>query len=216
MEASDKMAAHKKNVFEWRRFISQVLFLSFVLLVFSGLALYLRPEGSVARWTGWRILGLDKNGWEGVHTLFCITFFLASSAHLALNWKPLLRYLSGGIDKSRGIRRELVVAVGLVIAVLTLAILRIPPASKIMEWRSAIKHGSVVIQIQAPEPNFEKSSLKKISAFLGVSIDHILKILKAEGMAVTAPDDSLEKIARQNRISPQNLYGLILRGIPDP
>ena len=210
------MTEHKKNVFEGRRFISQVLFLSFVLLAFSGLALYLRPEGSVARWIDWRMLGLDKKGWEGVHTLFCITFLLATAAHLALNWKPLLRYLSGGIDKSRGIRMEMVVALGLVIAVLTLAILRIPPASKIMEWRSAIKNGSVVIQIQAPESDFEKSSLKEISAFLGVSIDQILKILKAEGMAVPAPNDSLEKIARQNRISPQNLYGLILRGIPDP
>lgn len=199
-----------------RRFTSIFLLLSFLLLAFSGLALYLRPEGSVARWTGWSMLGLEKKDWEGVHTLFCITFLLAVTLHLSLNWRPLLRYVSGRIDRYRGIRSELVVAVGLVITVMALAILRLPPASKIMEWRSAIKEGSVAVQIQAPEPDFEKRSLRDISAFLGVSIDQISRILKAEGMAEPASDDSLEKIARKNRMSPQNLYGLILRGIPDP
>ena len=187
-----------------------------MLLAFSGLALYLRPEGSIAHWTGWSLLGINKKGWEGVHTFFCITFLLAAAVHLAFNWKLILRYLSGGIDTNRRIRRELIAAAGLVIIVLALAILRIPPASKVMEWRSAIKNGTVVIQIQAPEPDFEKRSLKEISAFLGVSIDQISRILKAEGMAVMSPDDSLEKIARQNRMSPQNLYGFILKGIPDP
>jgi len=210
------LTEYKKNVFQGRRFISLVLFLSFVLLAFSGLALYLRPEGSVARWTGWSMLRIDKKGWEGIHTLFCITFLLVAAVHLAFNWKPLFRYLSGGMDRNRAISRELVAAAGLVITILALAILSIPPAAKIMEWRSAIKHGTVAIQTQAPEPDFEKRSLKEISAFLGVSIDQISRILKAEGMAAPAPADSLEKIARKNRMSPQNLYGLILKGIPDP
>ena len=216
IEKGEKLAEHKKNVFQGRRFISMVLFLSFILLAFSGLALYQGPVRIVSPLTGWIILGLNKNGWEGVHTLFCITFLLMVAVHLAFNWRPLLRYLSGGIDRNRGIRKELVAAAGLVIIVLVFAILRIPPASKVMEWRSAIKNGTVVVHIQAPEPNFEKRSLKEISAFLGISTDQISRILRAEGMAMPSPDDSLEKIARQNRMSPQNLYGLILKAIPDP
>lgn len=216
IEAGAKLAEHKNNVFKWRRFISLVLFFSFVLLAFSGLALYLRPEGSIASWIGWSMLGINKKGWEGVHTLFCITFLLVAALHLALNWKPLLRYLSSGIYRNQGSRKELVAAAGLVITVLALAILRIPPASKIMEWRSTIKEGTVVIKIQPPESNFEKRSPKEISAFLGVSTDQISRILKAERMVVTSLDESLENIARQNRMSPQNLYQLILKGIPDP
>jgi hypothetical protein len=84
----------------------------------------------------------------------------------------------------------------------------------VMKWRSEIKNGSVVVRIPPPEPNFEKRSLKEISAFLGVSVDRVTKFLKAEGIKVPAHDDSLEKIAGQNRISPQDLYGLILSGIP--
>jgi len=216
IEAGAKLAEHKKNVFQGRRFISLVLFFSFVLLAFSGLALYLRPEGSIASWTDWSMLGINKKGWEGVHTLFCITFLLAAAVHLAFNWKHLLCYLSGGIYRNRGRIKELVAAAGLVITVLALAILRIPPASKVMQWRTAIKEGTVVIKIQPPESNFSKRSLKEILPFLGVSIDQISKILKAEGIVVTSFDESLEKIARQNRMSPQNLYGLILKGIPGP
>ena len=210
------MTKHKKNVFQGRRFISLALFLSFVLLAFSGLALYLRPEGSIASWTDWSMLAINKKGWEGVHTLFCITFLMMAAVHLAFNWKPLWRYMSGRTDRNRGIRRELVAAAGLVIIVLTLAILRIPPASKVMEWRSTIKEGTAVIKIQAPESNFENRSLKEISVFLCVSTDQISRILKAKRILVTSLDESLEKIARQNRMSPQNLYGLILKGIPAP
>jgi hypothetical protein len=204
----------KKNNFKLRPFISLVLFLSFGLVVFSGLALYLRPEGSIAQWTSWKMLGLDKKGWEGVHTIFCLTFAMAVLLHLLLNLKSLLRYLSPGIDRNRRIRRELVAAVGLVTIVLVLAVSRVPPASMVMDWRSAIKDGSVVVRIQPPEPNFEKRSLKEISAYLGVPVDQITGILKKKGVKISRPGDSLEKVARQNRTSPQNLYALILSSIP--
>ena len=183
-------------------------------MVFSGLALYLRPEGSIARWTSWKMLGLDKKGWEGVHTFFCLAFFTAVALHLVLNLKPLLRYLSPGIDRNRRIHRELVAAVCLITSILVIAVLRVPPASLVMDWRGAIKNGSAVVRIQPPEPDFEKYSLKEISAYFGVSLDRITEFFKRQGIKIQKPDDSLEKIAWQNKTSPQNLYELILSSIP--
>ena len=214
MKVGTKVDKPKKNNFKLRTFISLVLFLSFGLIVFSGLALYLRPEGSIARWTSWKMLGPDKKGWEGVHTFFCLAFVMVAGLHLVLNLKSLLRYLSPEIDRNRRIRQELVAAVGLVTIILVLAISRVPPASTVMDWRSAIKDGSVVVRIQPPESSFEKRSLKEISVYLGVSLDQITGFLKKEGVKIPRPNDSLEKIARQNRTSPQNLYALILSGIP--
>ena len=156
------MAEQKTKVFKIRTFISVVLLFSFLLVVFSGLILYLRPEGSIARWTGWSILGIDKKGWEGIHTLFCILFLISVTIHLTLNRKALLRYISGGISGNRGFRIEIAVAAGLVVAVFALTVLRIPPASKILEWRQAIKNGSLLVKIRPPEPDFEKRSLKEI------------------------------------------------------
>ena len=204
----------KKNGFKLRPFVSLVLFLSFGMMVFSGLALYLRPEGSIARWTSWKMLGLDKKGWEGVHTFFCIVFIMTAVLHLVLNFKAFLRYLASGMTGNQRNRRELIAAVGLVGIVMVIAILRVPPASVLMDWRSDIKDGSVAVRIQPPEPDFEKRSLEQISAYLGVSVDQVAIGLRKEGIKILKADDSLEEIARQNRTSPQKLYGLIISSIP--
>jgi hypothetical protein len=204
----------KKKGFKLRPFVSLVLFLSFGLMVFSGLALYLRPEGSIARWTGWKMLGLDKKGWEGVHTFFCLVFFMTVGLHLVLNLNAFLRYLASGITGNRKNHRELIAAVGLVGLVLVMAVLRVPPASLVMDWRSDIKNGSVAVRIQSPEPDFEKRSLEQISAYLDVSVDQVARGLRKEGIKILKTDESLEEIARQNRTSPQKLYGLIISSIP--
>ncbi len=210
------MTEHKKRNFRIRPFISFSILLSFLLLAFSGLMMYLRPEGSIASWTGWNILGIDKKGWEGIHTVFCVLFLVIAAIHLVLNWKPLLHYLSGRIAVKRGFRFEPAAAAALVLLVFIIAVLQLPPASNLMEWRSNIKDGTIVVKVQPPVPDFEKRTLKEISDFLGVSVDYILRILNVKGIKAAASDDSLEKIANQNNLSPQNLFGLILQGIPDP
>ena len=210
------MTEHKNKNFHIRPFISFSLLLSFLLLAFSGLMMYLRPEGSMASWTGWNILGIDKKGWEGIHTLFCILFLVIASIHLVLNWKPLLHYLSRRIAVKRSFRFELAAAAAMVLLVFGIAVLQLPPASNLMKWRSDIKDGSIVVKVQPPVPDFEKRSLREISNFLGVSVDYVLRILYTKGIKFAAPDDSLQKIADQNNRSPQNLFNIILQGIPDP
>ena len=44
-----------------------MLLLSFLVSAVSGIILFVRPEGSLARWVGWSVLGLDKAQWEAVH-----------------------------------------------------------------------------------------------------------------------------------------------------
>jgi len=216
MNRTNKVTEYKKKTFQIRPFISILLLLSFLLLAFSGLMLYLRPEGSIASWTGWDILGINKKGWEGIHTVFCILFLVVASIHLVLNWKPLLHYITRKRALRRGFHRELAAAAALVVLIFTIAVLQIPPASNIMDWRSAIKDGSLLVDIHPPEPDFEKRSLREISNFLGVSVDYVLRILYTKGIKFAAPDDSLQKVAGQNNRSPQNLFNIILQGIPDP
>lgn len=216
MNRTNKVTEYKKKTFQIRPFISILLLLSFLLLAFSGLMMYLRPEGSIASWTGWNILGIDKKGWEGIHTVFCILFLVVASIHLVLNWKPLLHYLARKRALKRGFHRELAAAASLVVIVFAFAVLHLPPASNLMEWRSNIKDGTMVVKVQPPVPDFEKRTLKEISNFLGVSVDYVLRILYTKGIKFAAPDDSLQKVADQNNRSPQNLFNIILQGIPDP
>ena len=205
------MAAQNNNRFRWRAFLSLTLFFAFILLAFSGLALYLRPEGSVARWVDWRLIGLDKSGWEGVHTLFCITFVVTAVIHLFWNGKALARYIRIKTARRLHLRRELPAAFILVCGLLLIAVMKPLPFSKVMEWRATIKHGSRLMQIPLPEADFEKRPLTDVAAYMEISAEMLIVMLKAQGLDVPSPGSSLQDIARRNTMSPQNLYVRILK-----
>ena len=59
------------------------------MMVLSGAAAYIKPEGSVASWQSWSLLWLDKDEWEALHTLTGIFFLILSVIHITLNWKML-------------------------------------------------------------------------------------------------------------------------------
>jgi len=205
------MKEQNNNRFRPRAFLSLTLFFAFILLAFSGLALYLRPEGSVARWIDWRLLGLNKSGWEGVHTLFCITFMVTAVTHLIWNWRALSRYIRKKAARSLRLRRELPAALLLVSGVLLVAVLRTQPLTKVMEWRATIKHGSNLVQIPPPEADFEKRPLTEIAAYKHIPIELLLEALRKQGLDVPSAELSLLDIANHNRLSPQDLYSRILQ-----
>jgi len=205
------MTEQNNNRFRPRAFLSLTLLFAFILLAFSGLALYLRPEGSVARWIDWRLLGLNKSGWEGVHTLFCITFMVTAVTHLIWNWRALSLYIRKKAARSLRLRRELPAALLLVSGVLLVAVLRTQPLTKVMEWRATIKHGSNLVQIPPPEADFEKKPLTEIAAYKHIPIERLLEALRKQGLDVPSGELSLQDIANHNRLSPQDLYGRILQ-----
>jgi hypothetical protein len=209
-----KKANRNSGGFRLRPFISLALFFNFVMIALSGLALYLRPEGSVARWTGWALLGLDKKSWEGVHAIFCITFVMVAVVHLGLNWKTLIRYLREKAESGLRLRWEWVAALALMGSIMVLSVLRVSPFYKVMELRSKIKDGKGVVQIEAPEPGFENRSLAAASAYLDLDVNKVMERLRGRGLAVPSPSLPLEEIARLNRLSPQELYEKILDILP--
>jgi hypothetical protein len=195
-----------------RPFISLTLFLVFAALVISGLAMYLRPEGSVARWVDWSLFGLSKNGWEGVHSLLSITAVVLSLIHLLLNGKTLLRYIAGSWRKNgAGRKKELFAAAGLVSAILILAVLRIPPAGEIMDLRDRIKHGDYSISILPPELDFESKPFSYVVRSINMPVDLVLERLRATGMTIVDEGESLQDIAKRNECAPQQVYLRIIQ-----
>ncbi|MCX8159861.1 MAG: DUF4405 domain-containing protein [Candidatus Saccharicenans sp.] len=197
------------RAFQFKPFVSFLTVFSFLLLAFSGFILYIRPEGSLARWVGWRAMGLDKSGWETVHIVFCALFVLAGVIHLVLNFKAIIIYLSSGIDRKRKNLVEMLAAAGLVVLVLLVAVWRLPPGSWLMEGRSNFKNHPRALRIQAPAPDFEKQSLRRVCEHLGQAPDRVLRELQRRGLKGISPESSLEDAARANQMTPQQLYLLI-------
>ena len=97
----------KAASFRFRAFGVFWLTFSFLLSALSGAILFLRPEGSLATWTGWTALGLNKKQWEGVHAVFVLTLVVSAAIHLLYNWRPLLAYCRLKKDKIRTVSQGL-------------------------------------------------------------------------------------------------------------
>ncbi|MBC7363287.1 MAG: DUF4405 domain-containing protein [Candidatus Aminicenantes bacterium] len=204
-----KIEKHTSPLFKLKPFVSFLTIFSFLLLAFSGFILYIRPEGSLARWIGWRAIGLDKSGWEAVHIIFCALFVLAGLTHLVLNFKAIVVYLTKGIDNTRRNLLEMVVAVVVVVVLLVTAVGKMPPSSWLMKGRAAFKNNPRALLVEMPVPDFEKRTLREAAEYLGRSPESVVQELKHRGLKGVSPDITLEKLARQNQMSPQDIYLLI-------
>ncbi len=81
--------------FNWRVFVSFGLFLSFFMILVSGVILYIGPSGRGPKATGWHIIGLTKSEWQNQHIIFGLAFSLISLFHLFIsNWKVFFSYLN--------------------------------------------------------------------------------------------------------------------------
>ncbi len=81
-----------------RRVTSLTIFFAFVTMVVTGIVLYIVPQGRVAYWADWRLLGLSKTQWGEIHVAMGLLMLLAGVLHIVYNWKPITTYLK---DRSR-------------------------------------------------------------------------------------------------------------------
>lgn len=195
--------------FQLKPFISFLTVLSFLLLAFSGFVLYIRPEGSLARWVGWRAIGLSKSDWETVHIVFCTLFVLSGIIHFILNFRAIVIYLTIGIDRTRKNLKEMVIAVAVVVALLLVAVWSMPPGSWLMAGRAQFKNHPRAMRLQPPAPDFEKQSLRRVAEHFGQAPDRVLREVQARGLKGVSLESSLEEVARKNQMTPQELYLLI-------
>jgi len=137
--------------FRLRRFVSFLLLLWFVAASVSGVLLFLRPEGGIARWVGWSALGLDKRQWEAMHITFVVAFLLSSLAHVCYNWRPLMTYLRPRIRRGEPpANRPLAPSIELVTAILVTVALGFgtlgqrQPFTGVARLRADIKNGHFV------------------------------------------------------------------------
>ncbi|MDP4856108.1 MAG: DUF4405 domain-containing protein, partial [Desulfobacterales bacterium] len=75
-----------------RKIVSLTALLSSLLLLVTSIVLYIVPQGRVAYWADWRLLGLTKTEWTNIHVNFGLLFFVSALLHVYYNWKPIVSY----------------------------------------------------------------------------------------------------------------------------
>jgi len=185
---------------------------SFLVLTVTGLVLYVVPQGRVAYWVHWSLLGLEKEQWGWIHMMFGGVFIVTGVLHLYFNWKPFKKYLAGRVQGHFQVKRELVISLLLTGLIIFLSIFNLPPASWVFDLNEEIKGAWVTSpELEPPFGHAEEASLAGIARRMDIDLQKALAALEAEGIRFDSERDSLERIARSNGITPMAVYAVMRR-----
>ena len=199
-----------KNKQSLRSLMSFMVTWSFLILTVTGIVLYVVPHGRVAYWVHWSMLGMEKEQWGWVHMMFGGVFILTGALHLYFNWKPFMKYLAGRVQGHLALKREVLIATGLTLAIFIVSVFNLPPASWVIELNSSIKSTWVTSpELEPPFGHAEEASIAGIARRMDLDLDRALVNLQAADIVFASKRDSLEKVARANGITPMQVYATI-------
>lgn len=189
---------------------SVVMVLGFSILAVSGIVLYMSPQGRIANWTNWRLLGLLKEEWAAVHTLTALVFLIAGLFHILLfNRTAVWAYLERSFRNEAPFRWAVTAAGILVAVVLSGTIAGVAPFVSVMDAGQAIKDSWAGPAGNPPVPHLEDMRLSAVAAQAGVTPDTALRALSAAGIAVRGGDPLLRTVAAEAGKSPAEIYVLL-------
>lgn len=202
-----------KQSFKWRVFISAGLLLTAIVLLVSGVVLFISPPGRVANWTNWNLLGLTKTGWQNQHIIFGFAFIILSIFHLfVINWKAFLSYIKS--KASKGLNSPLELAASLLLfAVLAVGTFwHLPPFEQIIVLGERLSASWEKKTGAPPVPHAETLSLDELGKLPQVNLpgSELLKKLRMAGLKVRDTKQTLLDIASENGAEVQRLYDILV------
>lgn len=198
--------------FSWRAFISFGLTWAMLIILLSGIMLYLAPPGRYAHWVNWTIWGYSKGEWQAIHTLFSLAFVILSALHLVwINWKTFLSYLKSRNTKGFNKSRELIFSLVLVFVVFLGTVFSMPPFKNVIAFGDNLTNSWEKTEERAPVPHAEMLTLAELTEQLHFeSVDLLTK--KLDNHKIRYEDvhtQTLQEIAKTNDNTPMGIYEII-------
>ncbi|MBN2297594.1 MAG: DUF4405 domain-containing protein [Deltaproteobacteria bacterium] len=205
-----------KKVFNKRAFISVLTFAGFLIMGITGIILFITPAGRIAYWTNWTFAGLTKTQWGNIHIVSSLLFLIAGILHTWMNWKPLMGYIRNKVKRGIRFSWELGITLCILLFIIVGAVLEIPPFGSFLGFNEFVKESWIASE--SHEPPFghaEMLSLKGFAKKMDIDPKGAVEALQSKGVRIVSVDDSLEKIAHENKTSPMELY-LMIRHLEKP
>jgi len=202
-----------KSKFNWKAFISFGLTYSFIIILVSGVMLYLSPAGRYAHWVNWKILGFTKEGWQAIHTVFSYTFVILSIFHLfTINWKSFLSYLKAKSQTGLNKKRELFLSSILTLLFFFGIVYSIPPFKYVMDFGTYLTASWEKVEEEPPIPHAELLTLSELAEQLKLlSVDEITSKLSVREIKFENTEQTLQEIAKINNTTPLEIYNQITK-----
>lgn len=198
----------------FRKTISLLLAFSGVFVLLTSVVLYIEPEGRVAYWADWKLLGLDKPQWGDLHVTTGFLFLIALILHVWLNWKPILSYLKNKARELTGVNPANLTALAVTLYVAVGTLLGLPPMRQVIDLGAAIKEGHVETYGNPPYGHAELSTLERFAAFMKMDPEKALTALREKGFKAESADMTLRDMADQNGVTPKALYDAMSAATP--
>jgi len=193
-----------KKKYNWRGTASLLAATSFLVMTITGIVLYISPQGRVARWSDWRVWGLDKEQWGALHTTSSLLFVIAGCVHLYFNWRVFGHYIR--VARQFNLKREMVVTLLITAVVIAGTIWEAPPFSSIMQAGADIKAYWEARSYEAPYAHAEASTLDEFAQQTGLDAGQLRERLVAMGVDVNEPDLTIGGAAAQLDLAPGALF----------
>lgn len=192
-----------------RKITSMTMLVSILLLCVNSVVLYIVPEGRVAYWADWHLIGLTKSQWGDQHITVGVLFLVASILHVFYNWSPIVAYMKNKAKEIKVFTGSFNVALILTILVAVGTYYEVPPMSTILDIGSAIKDGGAEKYGEPPYGHAELSSLKFFAKKEDLDLEKAIALLKEAGLKVEGEKETLKDIAGSNAMTPKEIYEII-------
>jgi len=192
-----------------RKITSLIMLISFIILVYSGITLFMAPQGKIAYWSLWEFLGLTKDEYTNIHINFSLLFLISGLLHIYYNWKPIINYLK---NKSK---KFVVFTVNFNLALLISIIFflgtyyKISPFKTILNFSENMKDYWEEVLGSPPMPHAEQLSLKNLCNKFSIDLEKAKKALINQNIKIGSVNETLSQIAKNNGISPNHIWEII-------
>ncbi|MFV0438045.1 MAG: DUF4405 domain-containing protein [Desulfopila sp.] len=192
-----------------RKVTSMTMLISLVVLLVNSVVLYVVPEGRVAYWSNWTIIGLSKSQWGDQHVTVGVLFLVASALHTYYNWAAISAYMKNKAREIKVFTGSFNVALIVTLLVVVGTYYEVPPMSSIVHFGAVLKESGAEKYGEPPYGHAELSSLKLFSKKEGLDADRALELLQGKGLTVDSTRETLQDIAAKNTLTPQQVYEII-------
>ena len=190
-------------------FASLLTTFSFIVMSLSGILLFIVPQGRIAEWTEWQMLGLSKSQWGDIHITTSLMFLTAGAYHIVLNWRTLVGYFTTKRERSLMMQRELAIAAVVTVFCIAGAVYQVPPLSYVLKLNDTIKQAWIVDKDhEPPMGHAELLTMPSFTKKLQMDMRQVTTVLQGNGITFT-DTESLAVIAKKHGTSPVKLYQLI-------
>jgi len=191
-----------------KKITSLSLGLSFLIMTYTGIMLFLCPHGRVAYWSDWHLFGLSKNQYSDVHTTSMITMLIFGILHIYYNWKPIVSYMKDKTKKVSFTKKEFLIAlvINMIFVVGTLTFVQ--PFKAFLNFEEKIKDSWSVQYGEPPYGHAEQTKLKIFCKKIGINLDEA-KTKLTNKKIVFKENETLLTIAKNNNLSPSDIFNSI-------